>query len=156
LYNPDLFDRWRIELMARHYVRLLEAAVAAPDVPLHRLEILDPEERYTLLEGFNTATHSVPEATLPALFEEQVERNPEAVAVVFDGESLSYGELNVRANRLAHYLIGLGVGPESLVGIALERSIELVVALLGTLKAGAAYLPLDPDYPEARLAHMLA
>ena len=75
--------------------------------------------------------------------------------MIFGQESLSYGELNTRANRLAHHLIGLGVGPESLVGIALERSTEMIVALLGTLKAGAAYLPLDPDYPQARLAHML-
>jgi non-ribosomal peptide synthetase component F len=121
-----------------------------------RLEILEPGERQTLLEGFNATSRPVPEATLPALFEAQVARTPEAVAVVFDQESLSYCELNTGANRLAHYLIGLGVGPESLVGIALERSMDLVVALLGTLKAGGAYLPLDPDYPQARLAHMLA
>ena len=82
--------------------------------------------------------------------------HPQATALVFGEESLTYQELNARANRLAHHLIGLGVGPESLVGIALERSVEMVVALLGILKAGGAYLPLDPDYPEARLAYMLA
>ena len=85
-----------------------------------------------------------------------MERDPQAIALIFGEESLTYQELNERANRLAHHLIGLGVGPESLVGIALERSIEMVVALLGILKAGGAYLPLDPDYPQARLAHMLA
>ena len=155
LYNRDLFERWRIEQMARHYLNLLEAAVAAPEVPLARLEMLGAQERHILVEGFNATEHAVAERTLPALFEAQVARAPEALAVIFGQESLSYGELNTRANRLAHHLIGLGVGPESLVGIALERSTEMIVALLGTLKAGAAYLPLDPDYPQARLAHML-
>ena len=155
LYNRDLFERWRIEQMARHYLNLLEAAVAAPEVPLARLDMLGAQERHILVEGFNATAHAVAERTLPALFEAQVARAPEALAVIFGQESLSYGELNARANRLAHHLIGLGVGPESLVGIALERSTEMIVALLGTLKAGAAYLPLDPDYPQARLAHML-
>ena len=155
LYNRDLFERWRIEQMVRHYLSLLEAAVAAPEAPLARLDMLGAQERHILVEGFNATAHAVAERTLPALFEAQVARAPEAVAVIFGQESLSYGELNARANRLAHHLIGLGVGPESLVGIALERSTEMIVALLGTLKAGAAYLPLDPDYPEARLAHML-
>ena len=156
VYNRDLFDRWRIEQMAHHYLQLLEAALAAPDAPLQRLEILNAEERRVLLESFNATACPLPEATLPTLFEEQVARAPRAIAVVFGEESLTYGELSVRANRLAHYLIGLGVGPESLVGIALERSIDLVVALLGVLKAGGAYLPLDLSYPEARLAYMVA
>ena len=155
-YKRDLFDRWRIEQMAGHYVRLLEAAMATPDVPLRRLEILSAGERHMLLESFNATACPIPEATLPALFEGQVGRAPQAIALVFGEESLTYGELNARANRLAHHLIGLGVGPESLVGVALERSIEMVVALLGVLKAGGAYLPLDPDYPEARLAYLVA
>jgi non-ribosomal peptide synthetase component F len=155
LYNRDLFDRWRIEQMARHYLNLLEAAVAAPEVPLARLEMLGAQERQFLVQDFNPTAHTVAERTVPALFEAQVARAPGALAVIFGQESLSYGELNARANRLAHHLIGLGVGPESLVGIALERSTEMIVALLGTLKAGAAYLPLDPDYPQARLVHML-
>src|SRR5208282_4079144 len=156
VYKRDLFDRWRIEQMAHHYLQLLEAALAAPDAPLQRLEILSAEERRVLLESFNATACPLPEATLPTLFEEQVARAPRAIAVVFGEESLTYGELNVRANRLAHHLIGLGVGPESLVGIALERSIDMVVALLGVLKAGGAYLPLDLSYPEARLAYMVA
>src|SRR5580704_10167799 len=117
---------------------------------------LSPGERRQLLEEFNDTTHAVPETTLPVLFEAQAARTPEAVAVVCGAESLSYAELNARANALAHHLIGRGVGPEALVGICLERSLEMVVALLATLKAGAAYLPLDPDYPATRLAHMLA
>ena len=155
-YSVDLFERERVEAMAARFVRLLEAALATPDMPLHRLEILGPEERHMLLKEFNDTARPLPEATLPQLFEAQVERDPQAIALVFDEKSLTYQELNARANRLAHHLIGLGVGPESLVGIALERSIEMVVALLGVLKAGGAYLPLDPDYPQARLAHMLA
>src|SRR4029077_21271673 len=94
--------------------------------------------------------------TIVELIEGQVERRPETVAVISGEESLSYRQLNERANRLAHHLISLGVGPESIVGIALERSIEMVVTLLGTLKAGGAYMPLDPDYPQARLEQMLA
>ena len=129
------------------FVRLLEAAAATPDAPLHRLELLEAEERRTLLEGFNATAHEVPDATLPALFEAQVERTPDAIAVVFGAEALSYAALNARANQLAHHLIGLGVGPEALVGIALERSVEMVVALVGLLKAGAAYLPLPDDIP---------
>ena len=154
-YSLDLFEQGRAEEIAARFVRLLEAAVATPDVPLHRLDILSAGERHRLLEEFNNSARPVPEATLPELFEAQVERDPEAIAVIFGEESLTYQELNARANALAHHLIGLGVGPESLMGIALERSIEMLVALLGVLKAGGAYLPLDLDYPPARLAHML-
>ena len=155
-YSVDLFDEGSVQAMAERFVRLLAAAAATPDAPLHRLEILDAQERHMLLEEFNDTARPLPEATLPQLFEAQVEHDPGAIAVVFGEESLTYQELNARANALAHHLIGLGVGPESLVGIALERSMEMVVALLGVLKAGGAYLPLDPDYPQARLAHMLA
>src|SRR4029077_17032254 len=133
LYNRDLFDRWRIEQMARHYVGLLEAALAQPEAPLQRLAILGPEERRRVLEGFNATGRPVAEATLVELFERQVARTPETVAVVCGEESLSYGELNGRANRLAHHLIAQGVEAESLVGIALERSVEMVVGLLAVL-----------------------
>ncbi len=107
------------------------------------------------LERFNATTREVPEATLPQLFEAQASRVPEAIALLSDERSLSYGELNARANRLAHHLIRLGVGPERLVGIELPRSLEMVVAVLATLKAGGAYLPLAPEVPPARLARML-
>src|SRR5262249_36893785 len=98
---------------------------------------------------------NVPQTTLPALFEAQVERTPGAIALIFEESTLSYGELNAQANRLAHYLIGRGVGPEKLVALALPRSIEMIVGLLAVLKAGAAYLPLDPEYPVERLVSTL-
>src|SRR6266849_3483094 len=152
LYNSDLFDRWRVEQMARHYVRVLESVAADANRRVGEVELLGVAERHQVLEEWNSTTHTVPQATLPELFEAQVEKSPEAVAVVFEEEQLSYWELNERANRLAHYLIGRGVGPEDIVGICLERSLEMVVAILGVLKAGAAYLPLDPVYPKERLA----
>ncbi len=156
IYNRDLFDGWRIEQMARHYVTLLEAASAEPDIPLHLLDILSPQERQRLLEEFNATSGPPPETTLPDLFENQVAQCPNAVAVTFGEESLSYSQLNARANRLAHHLISLGVGPECLVGISLERSIDMVVALLGILKAGGAYVPIDVDLPKMRRDNLLA
>src|SRR5262249_19624737 len=104
---------------------------------------------------WNATARDLPQVTLPALFEAQVERSPEAIALVFEGSTVSYAELNAQANRLAHLLIGRGVGPENLVALALPRSAEMIVALLGILKAGAAYMPLDPDYPVERVAYML-
>src|SRR5215470_632335 len=117
LYNRDLFDRWRMEQMARHYLRVLEAVVADADERVERIDLLVAEERRRILEEWNETGREVPQATLPELFEAQVERTPEAVAVVFGEEQLSYRELNERANRLADVLMGRGVGPESLVGI---------------------------------------
>src|SRR5271165_5593397 len=156
LYSTDLIEHRSAEAMAERLVRLLEEVLAEPDRPIGQLDILSPEERRQILTEWNATGQPVAETTLPHLFEAQVARSPQATALVFEEICLTYSELNARANRLAHYLIGLGVGPENLVGIALERSVELVVALLGTLKAGAAYLPLDPDYPQDRLAHILA
>jgi len=154
-YRTDLFERGTIEAMGRRLVRLLEAVTADPNQRIGRIDILQPEERQQILVEWNNTGCEVPEVTLPALFEAQVERSPEAIALVFQESTLSYAELNAQANRLAHLLIRRGVGPESLVAIALPRSIEMVVTLLGILKAGAAYLPLDPDYPVERLAYML-
>ena len=155
LYNRDLFDRWRIEQMSRQYVRLLEAVAANPEQRIGEIDLLDDAERRQILEEWNDTAQEVADATLPELFEAQVEKTPDAVAVVFEDQRLSYRELNQRANQLAHMLISRGVGPEEVVGICLERSLEMVVGLLGVLKAGAAYLPLDPDYPKERLAFML-
>ena len=154
-YSVERFERRTAEALVGRLVRVLEGGVGRPEVPLHRLEVLGPEERHALLEEFNATAHPLPEATLPALFEGQVARTPEALALLCGEERLSYGALNARANRLAHWLLAHGVGPERVVGIALERSPEMVVALLATLKAGGAYLPLDPEYPAARLAQML-
>ncbi len=154
-YRADLFDRASIEALGGRLVRLLEAAVAEPERPLGRLEILTPEERDTILRQWNDTARSIPSATLPELFGAQAARTPEATAVVFGAERLSYRALDARANQLAHHLRGLGVGPEVVVGLCVERSLEMMVGLLGILKAGGAYLPLDPDYPSERLAFML-
>jgi amino acid adenylation domain-containing protein len=119
-------------------------------------DIVAFDDRESRLQQFNVTVHSVPDLPLPDLFESGAARTPQRLALVLEDESLAYEELNARANRLAHCLIGLGVGPEALVGVCLERSVELVVALLGILKAGGAYLPLDPGYPKARLEQMIA
>ncbi|RPI91138.1 MAG: amino acid adenylation domain-containing protein, partial [Planctomycetaceae bacterium] len=154
-YSLDLFDRETAVAIAARFVRLLQHAMATPEAPLHRLEILEPAERRRLFLEFTSPSPPGPETTLPALFEEQVTRSPEAVALVCGSESVTYAELNARANRLAHRLLKSGVGPESLVGVFLERSLEMVEVLLAIVKAGGAYLPLDPDYPAARLEQML-
>ena len=155
LYNRDLFDRWRIEQIVGQYLRILQEVAADPEQKVGQIDLLGSEDRRKMLVEWNETAHEVPQATLPALFEEQVKKTPEAVAVVCEEQQLSYGELNIRANRLAHYLIGRGVGPEDIVGIAGPRSAEMIVGLLGILKAGAAYLPLDPDYPVERLRFMV-
>jgi amino acid adenylation domain-containing protein/FkbM family methyltransferase/non-ribosomal peptide synthase protein (TIGR01720 family) len=155
IYNEDLFERWRIEQMARHYEALLRTAASAPDRPLRTVSLLDAGERREVLETFNDTARPVPDAALPSLFEEQVDRTPHAAALLDGGRSLSYRDLDAEANRLAHELIGRGVGPETIAGICLERSFDLVVTVLAVLKAGGAYLPLDPHYPEARLRYMM-
>jgi nonribosomal peptide synthetase DhbF len=156
-YSLDLFDRSTAEAIVARFVRLLEATVAAPDVPVYCLDILAPSERRLLLENSNVRLdHAIPPTDLVALFEAQVERSPDAVALAWDDRTLSYRALNAAANRLAHELIGQGVRAESIVGVRLQRSFDMVCAILATLKAGAAYLPLDPDYPDSRLAYMLA
>ena len=127
-----------------------------PDLPIGSLDILSPSERDTILRGWNDTAHALAPASLPELFAAQAARTPDAVAVVFGTQSLTYAQLDARANQLAHHLRGLGVGPETIVGLCVERSLEMVVGLLGILKAGGAYLPLDPEYPAERLAFMLA
>jgi non-ribosomal peptide synthetase component F len=155
-YSTDLFRHDTIERMAGHYQRLLEAIVADPDQPIANVPILTEAERHKILDEWNdTAADYREDTCIHQLFEEQVERMPEAIAVEFEKQQITYGELNRRANQLAHYLIDIGIGPEKLVGICVERSIEMVVGLLGILKAGGAYIPLDPAYPEERLRFML-
>ena len=155
-YNTDLFDAVTIRRMLGHYQRLLEGMVADPGQPISRLPLLTEDERHQLLvEWNNTACDYPADRCVHQLFEEQVERTPDAVALVFEDQELTYGELNARSNQLAHYLQSQGVGPETLVAICMERSPEMVVGLLGILKAGGAYVPLDPEYPAERLAFML-
>ncbi|HVG91532.1 MAG TPA: condensation domain-containing protein, partial [Alphaproteobacteria bacterium] len=156
IYNRHLFDRWRMEQMARHYVGLIESAVASPNAPLHSLSMLSAQDCRALLEDFNATAAPVPGLILPELFEQRVADTPDAAALLSGKITLSFAELNERANRLAHFLIRQGAGPEKLVAIALDRSVEMIVALLGVLKSGAAYLPLDLRLPKARLKQMLA
>ena len=137
-YRPDLFDRGSVERLGERFVRLLEAAVCDPERSIGRLEILSAGERHTILCDWNDTAHAVPAATLPQLFDAQVARSPQAIAVVCEEASLSYGALDGRANQLAHHLRGLGVGPEVVVGLCVERSLEMVVGLIGILKAGGA------------------
>jgi amino acid adenylation domain-containing protein len=156
-YSADLFDRATVESIATRLVRLLEAAVAAPDAPLHRLDVLDKAERKALLpDAAETRYVHAPRASVPERFAAQASRTPDAVALVFSDEVVTYAELAARARRVANHLVAHGVGRGSFVGIDLERSVEMVVALLGVLQAGAAYVPLDPEYPPARRADMLA
>ena len=155
-YSTDLFDEARIARMLRHFEVLLRGVVAEPEQRLWELPLLEAAEWQQTMRGWNETEHFEAGASnLPELFEAQVARRPEAAAVVCGAEELSYGELNRRANQLAHYLKRLGVGPEQLVGLCVERSVELVVGMLGILKAGAAYLPLDPSYPPERLAFQI-
>ncbi|MFN6527758.1 amino acid adenylation domain-containing protein [Nostoc sp. ChiSLP03a] len=156
-YEPDLFREETIARMSGHFLQIIQAVVENPDCQLSQINLLTPEESDRLLIEWNNTEVAYPlEKCLHQLFEEQVERNPDAVAVIFEGRKLTYQQLNEKANQLAYYLRAKGVEPEVLVGIFVERSIEMVVGLLGILKAGGAYVPLDPSYPSDRLTYMLA
>ncbi|MGE0127962.1 MAG: amino acid adenylation domain-containing protein [Blastocatellales bacterium] len=155
-YNTDLFEAATINRIAGHFQTLLESVTANPKARVSALPLMtEPETKRLLVEWNQTAREFPGEQTLPALFEAQVERTPEAVAVIFEDAQLSYRELNKQANRLAHHLRRLGVVPESLVGICMDRSLEMLVGILGVLKAGGAYVPMDPAYPLERLIYML-
>ncbi|HEX7772055.1 MAG TPA: amino acid adenylation domain-containing protein, partial [Pyrinomonadaceae bacterium] len=154
-YDVNLFEAETVQRLGGHLERLLESVVTEPERRLAELEWVSDAE-LAAIAGWNDTERDYPaEHCVHELFEAQAEREPERVALVFAGTTVSYGELNRRANQLAHYLRRQGVGPETLVGVCLERSVEMVVALLGILKAGGAYVPLDPEYPEARLRYML-
>jgi amino acid adenylation domain-containing protein len=155
-YNTDLFNAGTIRQLVNHFEVLLESVVSNPEQRLSELQLLSAAERAQLLVEWNHTAAAYPEKSIQELFEEQVQRQPDALAVMYADKRISYGELNERANQLAHYLQALGVGPEVIVGLCLERSVEMMVGLLGILKAGGAYLPLDPSYPRERLAFMLA
>jgi amino acid adenylation domain-containing protein len=155
-YNTDLFEQGTIRRMLRHLNVLLESVVSNPEQRLSEVQLVTPEEQdQVLVQWNNTASEYPHEKSIHQVFEEQVERTPEAVAVHYEDQQVTYKDLNERANRLAHHLHRLGVGPETLVGICVERSVEMVVGLLGILKAGGAYVPVDTSYPLERQAKML-
>ena len=155
-YNTDLFDGERIERMAGHFGKLLDSVVADPAQCISELPLLTEAERQKLLVEWNATEKAYPRGkTLVQMFEEQADRSPETVAVEYEGTQLTYRELNARANRLAHHLMALGVGPEVMVGLYMERSLEMVIGIYGIIKAGGAYVPLDPEYPPDRIAFMV-
>ncbi|GER90174.1 hypothetical protein KDW_43360 [Dictyobacter vulcani] len=154
-YNTDLFDRATIERMYQHWILLLEHIALNVEEQIANVPLLPAAERHELLVQWNATQADYPQLCAHELFEQQVERTPDLPAVVFGPEQLSYRQLNQRANRLARRLCAQGVGPDSLVGLCVERSPEMIIGLLGILKAGAAYVPLDQSYPQERLAFML-
>src|SRR5262249_12477313 len=155
-YCTDLFESATIERMIGHFQTLLEGIVVDPNLPVRSLPLLTSSERRQLQVDWNGPEFDYPrDSCIHELFEAQVERTPEAISVEHEGKQLTYRELNTKANQLAHFLQKLGVGVEKPVGICIERSLEMVVGLLGILKAGGWYLPLDPAYPRERLAFML-
>ena len=155
-YNPDLFNATTIARMAGHYQTLLESITANPGQRISDLQLLTKKEQHQILVTWNNTQVDIPgDITLTRMFETQVELTPYAAAVLFEDEILTYCELNNRVNQLAHHLRKLGVGPEIVVPICMERSLEMVIGIYGILKAGGAYIPLDPEYPKERLAFIL-
>ncbi|MER5732122.1 amino acid adenylation domain-containing protein, partial [Streptomyces sp. NPDC002138] len=152
----DLFDPASVTRMAERLVRVLATVSAEPGVRVSAVDVLDEDERRRMLTEWNDTPLEVPHTTVVELFEAQVARTPDEVALVFGDVQLTYAELDARANRLARYLIGRGVGPESIVAVVFERTVDLVVGLLGVIKAGAGYLPIDPNYPADRIAYVIA
>lgn len=155
-YNTDLFDEASIARLLEQYQCLLQSILSDPTQSISSLPLLPKAERQLLLETWNDTTHPFPLDCLHTLITIQAQRSPQQIAVSFEGQTLTYGELEARANQLAHALQAQGIGPNKLVAICLERSLEMVIGLLGVLKAGGAYLPLDPGFPNERLAYMLA
>ena len=155
-YATDLFDAATPKRMARHWQNLLQGMLGDPHQRVSQLPLLERLEQQVMVEQWNDTAQDYPlQHSVQQLIQAQAERTPDAQALLFDCEVLTYAQLNARANRLAHRLIQTGVGPDLLVGVAMERSVEMVVALLAVLKAGGAYVPLDPEYPRERLAYML-
>ena len=155
-YNQAIYQQEDLERLLNHYENLLASTLTQPLSKASTRSWLSQAEQQQLLVDWNNTIFDYPkEQTLQALFEAQVEKNPDATALVFEGQTLSYRELNTKANQLAHYLVGQGIKPDSLVALCLERSLEMVIAILGILKAGAAYLPLDPENPPERLHSIL-
>ncbi|WPB88492.1 amino acid adenylation domain-containing protein [Streptomyces malaysiensis] len=156
VFAAELFDQSTVETLATRLVRVLEAVTAEPTLPVHRIDLLDGTERRRMLVEWNDTAHPVPDATLADLFHRQADRAPDALALVSEDERVSYATLEARTNRLARYLIAHGAGPETVVGVVLDRSVEQVVALLAVIKTGGAYLSIDPDQPLQRIDQVLA
>ncbi len=154
-YSTDLFEAATVESVVARLVRLLDAVATAPGTPLSGLELVGPAERHQLLDGYNDSRRDLEPMDTVTLFTRAARQNPDAVALVHEDQVVRYGELAERADRLAHWLRAAGVGAESVVAVRMKRSPELVTAVLGIWKAGAAYLPVDPDYPAERIAYML-
>jgi amino acid adenylation domain-containing protein len=154
-YNTDLFDTSTITRMLNHFETLLNGIVANPDIPASQLPLMDNTERQQVLSDFNNSAMPVDNLSVHGLVERQAALTPDAIALVMGEASLSYAELNSRANHLAHHLVKIGVNPGSLLGIACERSVEMAVGVLAILKSGAAYVPIDPNYPAERVTYML-
>ncbi|MFJ8934327.1 amino acid adenylation domain-containing protein [Streptomyces sp. NPDC102365] len=155
-YRPDLFRDGTALRTAGHYATLLADAIARPHVPVGELDLMDAGERHRVLVEWNDTDHDIPSRTWPEMFADQVRRRPDEIALVFEDIRLTYAELDERANRLAHALVARGAGPERVVALAVPRSAELIVAEVAVLKSGAAYLPVDTDYPADRISYMLA
>ena len=155
-YATDLFDAQTVQRLAARYLGLLRGLVADPDRPVGDIDLLDEDERRTVLRLWNDTRHEVPETTLVELFEGQVSRTPERDAVIFEEERYTYAAFAERANRVARFLIGAGVGPETTVAVTLRRSADQLVAIYAALIAGAAYVPVDPDLPVERIDYILA
>ncbi|WEX02234.1 non-ribosomal peptide synthetase [Rhodococcus sp. RCBS9] len=155
VYATDLFDESSAKSIGKRLISVLEAVVADPSVRVGDVDMFDSGERSLVLESWNSTAHEVADVSLVDVFDAQVAASPDSVAVSFEGVSLSYAEFDSRVNRLARYLVSVGVGPESLVGVAVRRSVDLLVAVYGVLKAGGGYVPVDPDQPAERNAYVL-
>ncbi|MFM9154464.1 MAG: condensation domain-containing protein, partial [Methylocystis sp.] len=154
-YDASLFSERTVRSWVAQFGRLVTALIEDEERLVSAIPIISADERAQVISTFNDTQKDISSTTLPELFAAQVEKSPEAIALLFGEEEVSYRELDARANQLARYLISQNIGPEDIVAIALDRSIEMVVSLLGVLKSGAAYLPLDPEYPVERLTFML-
>ncbi|MGB0525642.1 MAG: amino acid adenylation domain-containing protein, partial [Flammeovirgaceae bacterium] len=155
-YNADIFASSTIMRMKEQYELLLAAAIANPHRKIEQLELIDARTQKQLLESFNNTSFAYPrEKHVPMLFEQQVKRNPSSVALAFGKEQLTYAQLNEKSNQVAHYLIDKGIQPEDLVGLCIERSMNTIIAIVGIVKAGAAYVPIDPEYPTERIKFMM-
>ena len=156
-YNSDVLEAQTVAQIAEHFQNLLTAVVQNPETPVGKLSMLSEREKQKILVAWNeTKTDYPQDISIHQLFESQVEKTPDAIAVVFESEKLTYSELNNKANQLAHYLQKLGVKPKAHLGICVERSLSMLIGILGILKAGAAYVPLDSSYPSERLAYMIS